>query len=287
MIKKNIYLLNEPLSKHTTFKIGGPAKLWAEPVNVDELKRVLEDIRNEELDYKVIGNGSNILAKDKGIPWAIIKLGSFKELVICNNILKAGAGVSLNSLVRFSLEKNLSGLEFLAGIPGTVGGAIKTNTGAHGSEMADVIKEVGVVDKEGNVHTIPREKINFRYRYSDIREDFIILSAKFSLSKSSCEKMDKNIEKILEKRNAVFSIEYPNAGSIFKNINGTKAGELIDNLGLKGKTFGRAMVSEKHANIIVNLGGATAKDVKGLIKYIQDTVYAKTGMKLELEIECW
>lgn len=264
---------NEPLSKHTTFKIGGPAKRWVEPRDIEELRSVL----NKGLAYRIIGNGSNILVRDEGVPWAVIKLTNFKELSADNNTIKTGSGVSLNELIRFSIEKGLSGLEFLAGIPGTVGGAIKTNTGAFGKEIADVLEEIDVMDRNGNIHRIPRDEIVFGYRYSNITDDTIILGGKFYLLPGAK----------LEKRRDRLPVEFPNAGSIFKNPDGVSAGELIDRLGLKGTTCGKAMVSNKHANIIVNLGSAKAEDVMGLINYVKNRVLDETGINLELEIECW
>lgn len=287
MIKEDIYLLNEPLSKHTTFKIGGPAKFWVEPADVNELRSILEDIKDKGLRYKVIGNGSNVLVRDKRVEATVIKLTNFNRLGSDCNSIRVGSGVGLDRLIRFSMDRELSGLEFLAGIPGTVGGAIKTNAGAFGKEISDVLDEICVMNKNGRVHTISKDKVRFGYRSSDIRNDTIILEAKFCLSYSSYKEIHDDIETALRMRKDRYYAKSLCAGSVFKNPDGNSAGEIIDSLGLKGTTRGRAMISKRHANIIVNLGRATAEDVKGLIDYIRDRVYKEKGVKLELEIECW
>lgn len=287
MIKEEIYIFNEPLNKHTTIKIGGPAKIWVEPADINELKEVLRDINNKGLWYRVIGNGSNVLVKDKGVPWVVIKLTNFKELTADGSIIRTGSGVGLGELIKFSTEHNFSGLEFLAGIPGTVGGAIKTNAGAFGKDIAGVLKEVEVIDRYGKIYKIPKDEIEFGYRHSSIKEDNIIFGAIFCLRPGMAEEININVKTILGKRRNKFSVDYPNAGSIFKNPKGLIAGEFIDKLGLKGTSCGKAMISRRHANIIVNLGGAKALDVEKLINYVRDKVYKETGINLELEIECW
>lgn len=287
MIKEDIYLYNEPLSKHTTFRIGGPAKFWVEPRDIDELRDILKNVNSRDLKYRVIGNGSNILIRDNGVPWIVIRLSNFKGMSIEGSTIKASSGVALNELVRSSVRNNLSGLEFLAGIPGTVGGAVKTNAGAYGKQISDILKEIEIIDKNGDIHTIPREKIIFKYRYSNISEATIILSAVFNVLVSSYKAVNNKIGKILEKRNTVFPLEFANAGSIFKNPEGITVGELIDEIGLKSTVRGRAMINNKHANIIVNLGGASSRDVLELITYVQTKVYQETGINLELEIELW
>lgn len=298
MVKEEIYTFNEPLSKHTTFKIGGPAKIWVEPIDIDGLREVLRDINSKPphqkfwcggkgLRYRVIGNGSNILAGDKGVRGVIIKLSNFRELTVNNNKVIAGSGVGLDELIKFSAKHGLSGLEFLSGIPGTVGGAIKTNAGAQTQEIADILEEIEVMDRDGRIYKIPSSKIEFGYRYSDIKEDIIILGGMFRLITSSYEEINNKIKTILEERRDRFPLEYPSAGSVFKNPDGISAGKLIDRLGLRGTVYGRAMVSNKHANIIVNLGGAKAEDVERLIIHVKDRVYNETGINLELEIECW
>lgn len=277
---------DEPLDRHTTFKVGGKVKMWIEPQDISDLKCALKEITANGLSWRVIGNGSNILAGENNLPDVVIKLSNFNKLDIDGYAIIAESGASLSRLVGFSIENSLCGLEFLAGIPGLVGGAIKGNAGANGKNIDSVLKEISLMDREGNVHIMPSEKINFGYRYSDIGDDVIILNAVFNLVPGGSEDIQELVRGYLNKRKEKFPSE-PSAGCIFKNLPDMSAGRLIDSLGIKGFTIGDAMVSYKHANVIVNLGGAGAKDVSGLIKHIKDEVYKKAGINLELEIDCW
>lgn len=283
---KGACFFDEPLDRHTTFNIGGRVGLWIEPQDLDDLKIAMKGIKTSGLSWRIIGNGSNILAGEYGLPDVIIKLSNFNKLTIDGYTVKAESGVSLSKLVGFSIEYGLSGFEFLTGIPGQVDGAIKGNAGAQGRGMGDVLKEIYVMDAEGNIYDIPKEKISFGYRHSDIGNDIIILGGFFRLTQGDRDKMRDVVKGYLSKRNTIFPRE-PNAGCIFKNPPDISAGRLIEGLGLKGFTIGKAMVSYKHANVIVNLGGANAKDVYSLIEYIREEVYRKTGIRLELEIDCW
>lgn len=283
---KGACLFDEPLDRHTTFNIGGKVKLWIEPQDIEDLKNALKEIRDSGLSWRVIGNGSNVLAGGNGLPDVVIKLTSLNRLNIDGYTIRAESGASLSRLVGFSVENSLSGLEFLTGIPGQVGGAIKGNAGSQGKSIDSVLKEVCVLDSTGEIYNIPRDAISFGYRYSGFRDDIIILSGIFNLVQGDSSKMQDTVKGYLAKRREIFPTE-PNAGCIFKNLPYMSAGRIIDNLGLKGFTIGKAMVSYRHANVIVNLGGATSKDVHSLITYIQDEVYHKTGERLELEIDCW
>lgn len=285
-VVKGACFIDESLSSHTTFNIGGRAGLWIEPQDEDDLRNVLKEVIAGGLTWGIIGNGSNILAGEYGLPEVVIKLVNFNNISVDGHKIIAGSGVSLAKLVGFSVEHGLSGLEFLTGIPGLVGGAVKGNAGAQGRSMGEVIKELYVMDVKGIVHKIPRDKISFKYRNTDIKNDFVILRAVFDLVKSDKEAMHGLVKTYLNKRTESFPNE-PNAGCIFKNPPFTSAGELIDKLGLKGFTVGKAMVSHKHANIIVNMDGADSKDVARLIKYVQDKVYEKIGIMLETEIIYW
>ncbi len=282
-IVKGRCLLNEPLSKHTTFQMGGNVALMIEPEDKEDLKNILKEIKANDLSWYSIGNGSNILAGDRNLPDVLIKLTNFKDIKIYNNSIKAESGVSLSNLVGFTIKNGFTGLEFLAGIPGCVGGAIKGNAGAHGENIGDFIKEVEVMDTEGEIFILPQNEINFEYRKSNIENNLIILGAVFNLITGNSENIQELAKKYLIKRKENFPSD-PNAGSIFKNPKGAKAGEIIDKLGLKGFNVGKAMVSYEHANMIVNTGGAKQQDVKQLIKYIQDKVNEKMGIKLEPEI---
>lgn len=283
---KGACLFDEPLAKHTTFNIGGRVGLWIEPQDLDDLKMAINQINANGFSWRVIGNGSNILAGEYGLPDVVIKLSSLNKLTINGYTITAGSGVSLARLVGFSIENGLSGLEFLAGIPGQVGGSIKGNCGAHGRSIASVLKEICVMDREGNVYEIPSDKISFGYRYSDLGPDIIILSGTFRLARGDKERMQEIVRGYLSRRNSIFPKE-PNAGCIFKNPPDISAGRLIEGLGLKGFTIGKAMVSYQHANIIVNLGGATSMDVYSLIEYVRGEVLGRAGISLDLEIDCW
>lgn len=279
-------LFNEPLSKYTTFNIGGTVGLWIEPHDIDDLKNIMREIKSNGLSWKVIGNGSNILAGEHGLPDIVMRLSNFKKLTVNGSTIEVEGGVSLAKLIGFSIENSLSGLEFLTGIPGQVGGTIKGNAGAQGRCIADVLKYVCVIDEGGNISNLSIDNINFAYRYSDIKKDVIILNSVFRLGMGESSKIREVVESYLRNRNKIFPKE-PSVGCIFKNPAEKSAGRLIDELGLKGFTIGRAMVSYKHANVIINLGGASAKDVSSLIEYVREDVYNKTGIRLELEIDCW
>jgi len=287
MIKEKVYISNELLSRHTTFRIGGPAKLWAEPDGIDELKAIIMDAGVRGMHYRVIGNGSNVLIDDKGVDGLVIKLSNLKKISVKADSIYADSGASLNELIRTAVLSNLSGLEFLAGIPGTIGGAVKTNAGAFGKEISSILKDITVLAKDGNIYNIPVNKIHFGYRSSDIKEDIIILGGSFFTAQGSYKEINKNIEDILSKRAEKFPAGVSSAGSIFKNPVGAAAGELIDRFELKGAMRGKAIVSPIHGNIIINTGTARAQDVKELITYIKGIVYKETGISLELEIEYW
>lgn len=283
---KGACLFDEPLERHTTFNIGGKVKLWIEPHDIEDLKIAVKEIRDNGLTWRIIGNGSNILAGEDGLPDAVIKLNNFNKITVEGHTIKAGCGAGLSKLAGFSVEHSLSGLEFLAGIPGQIGGAIKGNAGAQGKSIDIALKDMAVMDANGGVYNISRDDISFGYRSSGINDDIIILDAVFTLTAGDSGRMRELVGNYLAKRREVFPAE-PNAGCIFKNLPYISAGRLIDNLGLKGFTIGRAMLSNKHANVIVNLGGARALDVHSLIRYIQDEVYNRAGDRLELEIDCW
>lgn len=283
---KGTCMFDEPLSKHTTFGVGGKIGFWVEPLELDDLRNILREVSVNSLSFKVIGNGSNILAGESGLPDVVIKLVNFNGISIEGTTIKAGSGVSLAKLLGASIENELSGLEFAAGIPALVGGAVKGNAGAQGKCIADVLKEITIIDASGGIQRIKREDIDFCYRRSDLSDDVIILEAEFNLSASDSNVMQNRIKNYLSRRKESIPSE-PSAGCIFKNPPERSAGEIIDRLGLKGFTVGKAMVSDKHANVIVNMGGAAAKDIYFLVKHIQDEVFNQTGIRLETEIIYW
>lgn len=279
--------LNEKLSKHSSFKIGGDADIFIKPNDINQLKQIILFCEDSGINYTVIGNGSNILFRDEGYRGAIIKIGNkMEEIKLENkNEIIASAGVSLNKLAYFVMERSLTGLEFLYGIPGNVGGAVFMNAGAYGGEIKDVIISSGYIDKYGNEGEIYKEDMDLGYRKSIyMANGYIITSARFRLDEGNKEEIREKMKEFSLRRKEKQPLEWPNVGSIFKRPKGNFAGTLIDKCGLKGKTIGGAKVSEKHAGFIVNIGGATANDVLALIDFIRSEVKQKTGYDLEPEV---
>lgn len=279
--------LNIPLKEYTTFKIGGAAELFVCPKNLMELLIVIGILKEENVPYMILGAGSNLLVSDKGVAGAVIKLGEgFDYAHAKNDYILAGAGVSLASLASEAKAKELTGLEFASGIPGSLGGAIFMNAGAYGGEMKDVISEVSYIDKDGSVKTASCDECNFGYRQSIFQDgEKIIISAKFVLKKGNKDEILAKMRELNAKRKEKQPLEYASAGSTFKRPEGHFAGALIEQAGLKGKSCGGAQVSEKHAGFIINTGGATAKDVTDLIAHVQKVVFEKFGIELEPEVK--
>lgn len=268
------------IREYTTYKLDGEIKKIYIPEDVLELKDLILKLRKDNIKYKIIGNGSNMIISSK-YDGVLIKLSKFDKLDIKDNIVKVGSGYSLSKLVLKCAKKNLSGLEFAYGIPATIGGAIYQNVGAYGYSIDDVIKYVTLLD--GNeIKTLSKDELNFGYRDSIFKhKNLICLEATFELKYSS----DVSYKKYMEERKLKQPLEYPSAGSVFLNPIGYSAGKLIEEAGLKGFRVGDAMVSYKHANFIVNVGRARAEDVIKLIRIIQDKVQADTGIYLETEQE--
>ena len=284
--KERVYL-NELMSKHTTFKIGGPADLFIKIETLDELKYIIEICKTKNIPLTIIGNGSNVLVKDKGIRGITIR-PNFKNLELLDeNIIKAGSGVMLPILSNFACENGLTGLEFVCGIPGTIGGAIRMNAGAHAKPISKEVYTTTYIDKEGNIHKINNKENEFGYRESlfSRNSDYIIISTELKLEKANKEEIKNTINEYLKYRRETQPIELPSAGSIFKRGKEYISAKLIDECGLKGLKVGNAMVSEKHAGFIVNTGNATANDVLELIKVIKQKVYEKFNVELEREVE--
>ena len=278
-------LLNEPMSKHTSFKIGGPADMLVIINNLEELKYAVEISKKYKLPITCIGNGSNLLVKDKGTRGVTIKL-NLKGIEINNEEIQVEAGVPLPILARTAYENNLSGLEFAYGIPGTVGGAVKMNAGAYGGEFGDIVVSTTYLDENLNVHTISNKEQKFSYRYSIFSEtNDIIISTKIKLKRENKNIIKNKMDENSLSRRTKQPINLPNAGSIFKRKNGHIPAEIIDKCGLKGYNINDAYVSELHAGFIVNKGNATAQDVLNLIEYIKTVVQEKYGTQLELEIK--
>lgn len=282
-------LINEPLKKYTSFKIGGPADLIVYINHEGSLIKILEEIYENKMPFFTLGNGSNLLVSDDGYRGVIICLdGNLKNIKKENdNLITCGAGASLGKACVFAMKNELSGLEFAWGIPGTCGGALFMNAGAYGKEMSNVIFRASHVTKGGKSFTIFRDDMKLSYRkslYSD--NSFIITSISISLNKGIYENIKSNMRQIVLKRKSKQPLEYPSAGSIFKRPGGGYyAGALIESCNLKGVSIGGAMVSTKHSGFIVNTGNATAENVMDLIKLIKEKVYNKTGIILECEVK--
>lgn len=276
--------ISEQLNRFTTFRIGGPADYYLEPKDREDLLKLIKYLKEIKYPYIIIGNGSNVLISDEGIRGAAINLeAGFTKIEVIKNKVYAEAGIRLSKLVDVCIEHSLVGIENLAGIPGTLGGAILMNAGAYGGEISDFIKLVEVID-DVEIKFLKKEECGFTYRKSNL-ENKIILSAEFELPFGDKVKAKERRKELLLKRNKAQPVELPNAGSIFKNPPGDYAARLIEQAGLKGLTIGGAKVSEKHANFIVNFNNASANDVIELMKIIQEKVYEKFGIMLEPEIK--
>lgn len=277
-------LLNEPMSKHTTFKIGGPADIFVKVNDTEELKFLLSLSRTQNIPVTVLGNGSNVLVKDKGIRGIVLKI-DFKEILVNNETLEIGAGVLLSKASRVALENELTGLEFASGIPGTFGGALYMNAGAYGGQIGDKIITTTYIDENLDIKTITQEENEFSYRKSVFQKNNgIILSGKIKLEKGKAEEIKEKMEEYSKTRKEKQPLNMPNAGSAFKRGDGFITAKLIDECGLKGYKIGDAQISTLHAGFIVNTGKATANDVLNLIKYTQEKVKEKFGIDIEPEI---
>lgn len=281
--------INEPMSKHTTFKLGGVADALVMPESVEELIAVLGYAKERKIPVTVIGNGSKILVLDGGIRGIVVKLASkFAKVEFDGEYVKAMSGVTLPYIARLAKAESLSGLEFACGIPAALGGAIFQNAGAYDGDMASAIEEVTYLDENLNLVTKKNTELEFGYRNSFFKKNkdkgYVIVSAVLRLHKGVSQDIERKMQENTEKRTSKQPLEYPSAGSVFKRPEGYFVGKLVEDAGLKGKEIGRAQVSEKHTGFIVNKGGATSKDVVDLIEYIKADILEKFGVKLEEEI---
>src|SRR4051794_29335853 len=266
---------NEPLSQHTTMKIGGPADLLIEPSSLENIQRVMSFIKDRQLPWRAIGRGSNLLVSDKGIEGVVIKLGSgLDHLSINESTITVGGGHSLVSLSTLISKKGLSGLEFASGIPGSVGGAVYMNAGAHGSDISKILTNAHILFENGEIEWLSRDEMEFTYRTSVLQKKRpgIVLEAEFMLIKGDRAAIVSQMQKNKDYRKETQPWNFPCAGSIFRNPLPHYAGKLIEDAGLKGYQIGGAKISEMHGNFIVNAGNAKAKDVLDLIQYIKDTI---------------
>lgn len=280
---------DEPMLRHTSLGVGGSADALVVIESEDQLKIIVGKLKAAQINYLPVGKLTNIIVRDGGYRGAILLMSGFKEINYeqmpdgGHNIC-AQAGAALASVVGLSAAHELTGLEFCAGIPGSVGGAVWMNAGAFGSEMKDVVTEVSVLDGHGQKRTIKREEIIFGYRRTVMPEKSIIINARFKLAEGKRTQVEEKIREIIRVRQAKHPLAYPNAGSIFKNLPGMPAGRIIEEIGLKGKHCGDAEVSHQHANFIVNKGRATATDVLTLIDLIVDKAKKEKGVNLETEV---
>lgn len=286
-ISEELVHKNELMSKHTSFKIGGPADILITPASVEDIKNSICICHENNIDYTIIGNGSNLLVSDKGIRGVVIKISDkFNQISINENEIKAQAGVLLSVLANKAMEMSLGGFEFASGIPGTLGGAVTMNAGAYGGEMKDVVTEVTAIDKSGNIIKLNNEEANFGYRTSKIQEnDYIVLETIIKLKNFDKKIIKEKTAELTQKRTSKQPLHLPSAGSTFKRPTGYFAGKLIQDSGLKGTRIGDAQVSEKHSGFIVNVGKASFEDVYNLIKLVQKVVRDKYDVELQTEVK--
>ncbi len=285
---------NEPLSGHTSFGIGGPADILAYPADRDDLLALFKEIRTKNLNYFILGGGTNLLVRDGGFRGVVISLQRMAAVKIEREYRSVGgafavvyteAGTPLPRLLSFAVDEGLTGFEFATGIPGTVGGAIRMNAGTAAGEMGDVVDTVTLVSPEGELITRGREEMGFGYRTADITEGFAVLDARIVLRRDEKARVKARVKEQMDKRKQRQPWGLPNAGSMFKNPQEESAGRLIESAGLKGKKIGGAQVSDRHANFIVNTGKAKASDVLALMDIIKKTVLEVHGVRLEPEIK--
>ncbi len=284
----------EPLSRHTSYAIGGPADVFAAPVDRDDLIVLLREIRKKGMKHIVLGGGTNLLVRDGGFRGVVISLQRMQAVKIereyrsiggAFSVVYAEAGVPLPKLLSFSVEEGLTGLEFAAGIPGTVGGAVCMNAGTATGELGDVVDSVTLLSADGQLITKGREEMGFGYRTSTIPEGHLVLAVRIALRRDDRNKIKAQVKELLAMRKQRQPSGLPNAGSMFKNPQEESAGKLIETAGLKGKKVGGAQVSDRHANFIVNTGHATASDVLALMELVKEKVLEVHGVRLEPEIK--
>ena len=279
---------NEPLEKHTTFRIGGPARYFLKPDSAETLKEAILICKEHNIDFYVIGNGSNLLVSDRGYDGVVIKIDeNFRKIRCEEDKIYATAGATLAGIAQTALKNSLTGFEFAAGIPGTLGGALVMNAGAYGGEMKQVVESAKLLDSEGNFVVLSNEELELGYRTSIIpKKGYIVLSAVIKLDYTeNREAISVRMSELAAQRREKQPLEFPSAGSTFKRPEGYFAGKLIMDAGLRGFSIGGAAVSEKHCGFVINKGGATADDVMRLIEHVRATVFDKFGVELEPEVK--
>lgn len=281
-------LFDEPMARYTSLRVGGSADVILQPQTVEELGNMVLFFRESGYPFLVAGNWTNLLVRDGGYRGAVVVMKALRRIdwqdEDSQTLVAAQAGVSLAELVRLASERSLAGMAFCAGIPGSVGGAVVMNAGAFGNEIKDVLHGATMMNDRGEVRECQRRELSFAYRKLDLPAGSIIVSAVFRLEKGDREAIRRQMDEIIDKRKQKHPLDYPSAGSIFKNPPGQPAGRLIEAAGLKGLQIGGARISEKHGNFIINAGNATASDILALIERIQKEVLAQTGISLETEV---
>lgn len=285
-ILQGTVLEQEPMGRHTTFQVGGPADLFVEPGNREEVKYAVMAARRERVPFFVTGNGSNLLVSDDGYRGMIVHIGkSLSQVSVRDDLIEAEAGISLARLARQALAKGLTGMEFAAGIPGSLGGAVVMNAGAYDGEMKGILTSVDVMTQEGDFVSLSAEELDLSYRHSNVIErGYLVLAARLKLAHGDPEAILDRMDELALARKTKQPLDYPSAGSTFKRPKGYFAGKLIQDAGLKGYTVGGAKVSEKHSGFVINVGGAEAEEIRFLINQVRRKVYRQFGVVMEPEV---
>jgi len=283
---KGSVLFNVRMKRFTSMKVGGPVDALLFPRDVGELKKVVRYARKKSIPVMILGKGTNMIVRDKGVRgWMVNLTQGLKKIRAKGEVVEAEAGAPLQRLVQFSVQKGLAGFEPFYGIPGTVGGGLAMNAGAWGSELKDFLLSITLMKENGDIVERPRSRLRFSYRGLVLPPKWIILKGQFQLKKGKKKEMVERIKSYSEQRREKQPLDYPSAGSIFKNPAGGSAGRWIEEAGLKGYRMGQAMVTERHANFIINLGSASAADVIHLIEWVETRVYEEKGVSLEREVK--
>jgi UDP-N-acetylmuramate dehydrogenase len=285
LIKGRI-LFDAPMRQFTSMKVGGPADSLLFPRNVDELSEVIRCARRKKIPFLILGKGTNLVVRDKGVRgWVISLIQGVKKIQIDGEVVEAEAGLSLQRLIQFSIQKGLTGLEPFFGIPGTVGGGLAMNAGAWGAELKDVLLSMTFMKEDGEIVERSRSRLRFSYRKLILPPSWIILKGRFQLKRGRKEEIFERVKSYSEMRKKKQPLDYPSAGSVFKNPKEGPAGRWIEEAGLKGFRVGQAMISDRHANFIINLGKAKAEEVISLMELVEKKIYEEKGISLEREVK--
>ena len=288
IISKDKIRYNEPMSKHTTMRVGGPVDIMVLPNTIEEITDVINYAKENNIPIKVIGNGSNMIVSDLGIEGIVVKLTcNMSNVNICGETVTCTAGASMPKTAVIARQNSLAGFEFACGIPGTIGGGVKMNAGAYGGQISDVLVSCKYLDENLNVKEIENKDMNYSYRHSIFIDNpnYIVLEATFKLNKGNMEEIESKMQENNTSRKTKQPYEYPSAGSVFRRPEGYFVGKLVQDAGLRGVSVGGAQVSEKHTGFIINKDNATCEDLKKLIELVQKTVKEKFGVELKTEVE--